>query len=68
MSQENVEVARRLHELLNRGDLEGMAALLAPDIVCFPASDQPESKPFRGRDAFLGVREGLAGGLRSVLD
>jgi ketosteroid isomerase-like protein len=58
MSQENVEVARRWMDLVNRGDVEGLARLLAPDIQCFPASDQPESMPFRGLDAFVAYAKG----------
>jgi ketosteroid isomerase-like protein len=53
MSQENVEVVRLMIALFNRGDAEGIARLLDPEIECFPASDQPDSPPFRGRDAFL---------------
>jgi uncharacterized protein len=52
MSQENVEIVRRMIELANRGDVAGIAALMAPDIECFPAEDQVDSKPFRGREAF----------------
>jgi ketosteroid isomerase-like protein len=58
MSGENVEVARRWMDLVNRGDVEGLARLVAPDIACFPASDQPESAPFRGRDAFIDYANG----------
>ena len=58
MSHENVELVRRLIGLANSGDVDGMAPLVAPDIECFPASDQPESQPFRGRDAFLAYAKG----------
>jgi ketosteroid isomerase-like protein len=58
MSQENVELARHIIELTNRGDYEGVAALLAPDVECFPAADQPESEPFRGVEAFLRYARG----------
>jgi len=40
-------------DLANRRDVEAFAQLLAPDIECFPAPDQPDSEPFRGRDAFV---------------
>jgi ketosteroid isomerase-like protein len=52
MSQQNVEIVRHIVELANQGDVDGIVALMDPDIECVPAADQPESKPFRGRDAF----------------
>ena len=52
MSQENVETVRRMIELSNRGEVDGITDLMAPDIRCFPADEQPESAPFRGRTAF----------------
>ena len=51
MSPQNVEIVRRILDLANQGDVEGIMALMAPDIECVPASGQPESKPFRGRQA-----------------
>jgi ketosteroid isomerase-like protein len=58
MSQQNVETVRRIVDLANHGDVEGIMALMAPDIECVPAADQPESKPFRGRDAFAKYAHG----------
>jgi ketosteroid isomerase-like protein len=58
MSQANVETARRWIDLANRGDEERMAVLVAPDIQWFPAADQPDAKPFRGREAFLEYASG----------
>jgi ketosteroid isomerase-like protein len=52
MSHENVEIARQIIECVNRADDEGLAALMADDVECFPGPAQPEP-PFRGRDAFL---------------
>ncbi len=52
MSEENVEIVRRMFDHANRRDVDGVAAHTAPDIHCFPAEDQPESRPFRGREAF----------------
>jgi ketosteroid isomerase-like protein len=57
MSQENVEVARQMIECVNRGDDAGLAALMAPDVRCFPGEDQPESQ-FEGRDAFFRYARG----------
>jgi ketosteroid isomerase-like protein len=53
MSQANVEVVKRMIALANRGDIEGIGRLFDPEVECFPASDQPDSTPFRGRDLFL---------------
>jgi ketosteroid isomerase-like protein len=53
MSQENVEVVRRMIALFNCGDAEGIGRLLDPEVECFPTSHQPDSPPFRGRNAFL---------------
>ena len=58
MSRENVEVVRRMYALANRGNIEGLGALVAPDIECFPAPDEPDSKPFRGREAFIEYARG----------
>jgi uncharacterized protein len=58
MSQQNVEIVRRMIGLANRGDVEELGALLALDIECFPASDQPESASFRGREAFMEYAQG----------
>jgi uncharacterized protein len=58
MSQENVEAARRMSELANRGDVDGIAALMSPYVECFPADDQVDSEPFRGREAFAEYARG----------
>jgi ketosteroid isomerase-like protein len=52
MPQENVAIARKMIDCVNRGDDERLADLMAVDVECFPAVDQPEP-PFRGRDAFV---------------
>jgi ketosteroid isomerase-like protein len=53
MSQQNVELARRMIECVNQADDEGLAALMSPDVQCFPVENQPDGTPFRGREAFL---------------
>ena len=61
MSQKNLETVRRMVDLANRGDVNGIVELMAPDVVCVPAAEQPDSEPFRGRDAFAEyAREWLA--------
>jgi ketosteroid isomerase-like protein len=52
MSQENVEIVRRMVEFANLRDVEGITALMSPDIECFPAAEQPEAEGFCGREAF----------------
>jgi ketosteroid isomerase-like protein len=58
MSQENVDVVRRMIELANARDVAGVIALMAPDVECFPATNQPESEGFRGHEAFAEYMEG----------
>jgi len=54
MSEENVEIVKRWIALSNAGDLEAIFNdILAPDIECFPAEDEPEAEPFRGRDEYI---------------
>ena len=58
MSQETVKIMQRVVEHWNAGDLDGVLAAFAADVVCFPAGDQPESESFRGREAFAKYAEG----------
>jgi ketosteroid isomerase-like protein len=58
MSQENVDLMRQMIESVNRGDEEGVAALMSPNVLCFPAQNQPESMPFRGREAYVQYARG----------
>jgi ketosteroid isomerase-like protein len=58
MSQENVEIVRRMVERWNRRDLQGFLALFSADVECFPAVDQPESQSFRGREALADYANG----------
>jgi len=58
MSQENVEVIRRMIERANARDVDGVVALASPDVECFPASEQPESEAFRGSRAFAEYMHG----------
>jgi ketosteroid isomerase-like protein len=52
MSQENVEIVRELIDRSNAGDVPGMLELVSPEIVGFPATDQPESGILRGPAEF----------------
>ena len=53
MSQEDVEVVRRMWEMWSAGDLEGVASLVSLDVDCFPAPGELTPKRFQGRKAFL---------------
>jgi steroid delta-isomerase-like uncharacterized protein len=53
MSEENVELVRALTEAANRVDIDGGAALLAPDVVWEENAELPGLKRvYRGRDEF----------------
>ena len=45
MSEENVEVVRRLFETYNQGDLDGALACLAPDVVYETGQELPARGP-----------------------
>jgi ketosteroid isomerase-like protein len=49
MSQENLEIAQKGVACVNRGDDDGLAALLAEDVTWFPHGDSP----LHGREQFL---------------
>jgi ketosteroid isomerase-like protein len=49
MSQENLEIARQMIACVNRGDDEGLAALVADDVAYFPYGDSP----LHGREQVL---------------
>jgi ketosteroid isomerase-like protein len=53
MSQENVEIARRVYAAWNSDDWEPALAFFAEDVVWTPAREDPDPEPHRGR---AGVR------------
>ena len=53
MSQENVEVARRLYEIAPHGDWDEAKLLISPDIV-FDQSRFPDGGVGHGREEFRG--------------
>jgi ketosteroid isomerase-like protein len=58
MSKENVEILRRLHRALNRGDLDNAVQHLHPDVELRPGIVAPDqSSLYRGRD---GVKQFFA--------
>src|SRR6476661_3987866 len=52
MSQENVEIARRLNEAFNRGDLTAVLELLDPAFEWWDRADDPGASVYRGRDGY----------------
>ena len=58
MSQENVDVIRRMCELANARDVPGVVELTSDDIVTFPADHQPEVEGLRGSEAFAAYWRG----------
>ena len=51
MSEENVEIVRRAFEAWNRDDLEGLMAVIDPDVVAVAPAEWPESDIGTGREA-----------------
>ena len=52
MSQENVEIVRRLHETGNRDDLPAILELLDPGFEWWDRKDDPGATVHRGHDGF----------------
>jgi ketosteroid isomerase-like protein len=59
MSQENLEVVRRLFETWNAGDMDAFRALYDPDVVVRTVADWPEPGPYVGREAYMRFSEQL---------
>jgi SnoaL-like domain len=53
MSQENVEVVRRLNVAWNARDVEAVRDLHDPGVIVRPIEGWPEPGPFVGREAVL---------------
>jgi ketosteroid isomerase-like protein len=53
MSQQNVNLIRAGFEAWNRGDMEALRKLYAPDVVMRPVENWPEPGPFVGREAVM---------------
>ena len=61
MSRENVEVAKRVIDAFNRGDMDEVFALLDPNVRWTTADDEPDPQTYVGHE---GVRQLFA----SLLD
>ena len=59
MSEENVEVVRRVYDAANRGDLEAAQACLHPDIEFHTYAQSPEAGVYRGKEAVRRYNEVL---------
>lgn len=57
MSIENVEVIRRFEDSFAAGDIDGVLATLADDVVVHECDSVPYPGDHRGKDAFLGLLE-----------
>ena len=53
MSQENVEIVRKLIEAWNAGDMDAFRELYDPEIIMRPPERWPEPGPFVGREAVM---------------
>lgn len=51
MSQENVEIVKRAFDAFQRGDVEALTALLAPDAEIFPLRAALEDTSYAGPDS-----------------
>ena len=53
MSQENVEVVRRVFEAWNAGDMDAVRDLHDPEVIMRSAKEWPEPGPYVGREAVM---------------
>jgi ketosteroid isomerase-like protein len=52
VSQENVEIVRRMFDAYAQGGIEALLAYFTPDCVFYPDPSWMEEPVYRGRDAF----------------
>ena len=67
MSQDNVDLVRRIYEAFGAGDVAGVVSLMQPDMVWSEAENHPlaDRNPYRGPEAIL---SGVFGRLASEWD
>ena len=53
MSQENIEVVRRIFELWNRGDLTAWISMHHPEVIIVPPDGWPEGQQARSREEWM---------------
>jgi|SRR6185295_9840740 len=59
MSQENVALVRAMYEAFNRGDWDGVLALLSPEIEFETDPRHPEAGVYRGKQRFRRLWEDI---------
>src|SRR5271167_1814063 len=52
MSQKNVQIAKRMYEDLNQGDVDAVLAVLDPNVEWWTREDNPDTALVRGREGF----------------
>jgi ketosteroid isomerase-like protein len=57
MSQENLEVVRRIYEAFARGDRDGLLAELDPSIRVYGRPSHPDTSVYQGLEGFLQFSE-----------
>jgi len=65
VSERNLEISRRINDLWNVGDMEGIGELLHDDVVMHHPDGWPEPGPSVGRDAVFRQFELLREGWRT---
>ena len=66
MSQENVEIVRRVIDAYNRRDVAAILAVCDEDVSCFSVV-APVEGPYRGHDGLRQYFEGVVGGWERML-
>ena len=66
MSQENVEIVRRVYEAVNRGDIDTANSHVHPEIEFHTYAQSPEAGVYRGKEAVLKYNEDLFGQFQSI--
>ena len=66
MSQENVEIVRRVYEAADRGDFESADSCLHPDIEFHTYAQSPEAGVYRGKEAVRKYNESLFAQFESI--
>ncbi len=59
MSEENVEIVRRVYEAANRGDFDMADSCLHPEIEFHTYAESPEAGVYRGKQAVRKYNQGL---------
>ena len=66
MSEENVEIVRRLHGAINAADTEAALTLMDPEIVWVQNPNAPDPRTYRGHDGMREFREELGEAFEDV--